>query len=168
MCIILPPTPPTYVTIPKPAAPPAPAPLPPTTPGIPPSPPSPPPATVLDLVNSKVIATNGVGYTFQEILANSGLLLTASGPGDALNCTIRVVVQNNSSLATTAQLTITLLAVNAAELTPTSPMDVAIPANNYSTVNVLYAATGDGTVDVVVSIGGSSITLPIAFYRLLP
>ena len=167
MCIIMPPAPPptTYPPIPKPPAPaPVTPPLPPSS-GDPPSPPAPPPSVVFDLQNSQVIG--GTYPSFQKVLADNGVLLTYTNSGSP-SCILRIVVQNNNSIPVDAQLTITPLVTNAFTLTPQSPILVSVGANNYTTVNVTVLANTEGTVPVVLTIGTTSITLPIAFYNLSP
>ena len=169
MCITMPPAPVGRPPVAVPPTPPAPAPLPPTTPGIPPSPPSPPPAIVIDLANSVVIAPNGVPTTFQKILADNGLLMTVGSSGGGGSYTIRTVTQNLGGTPAEASLLITALVSSSVTLIPSgNPQTLTVPANNYTTTNTLVTVNTDGTVPINISIGTTSITLPIAIFTLNP
>lgn len=169
MCITMPPAPVGRPTVSVPPTPAAPAPLPPTTPGIPSSPPSPPPSIVLDLVNSVVIAPNGVSTSFQKILADNGVLMTVGSGSGGGSYTIRVVAQNLGGTPAEESLQFTALVSSSATFTPgTNPQTLTVPANNYTTINTTVLVNTDGTVPINVSIGTVNVTLPIAIFTLNP
>lgn len=170
MCITMPPAPVGRPPVAVPPTPPAPAPLPPVeNPGIPPSPPSPPPSIVLDLVNSVVIAPNGVQTSFQKVLADNGVLMTVDSGSGGGSYVLRCILQNTSGSVQTGALQITALISSSVTLIPsTNPQTVTVPAENYTTVNTQVVVNTDGTVPMNISIGTTSITLPIAIYTLSP
>lgn len=163
MCIVLPPAPPVATPAPPPPSPPTPPPAP-----APAQPPTPTPAFVIDMAESKVIAPNGLNATFNAILANGGFEASV-GSGSVGTLQVRTVIQNTSTVDQQCTLVISP-EYEEMVVSPSRSQTFTIPGGANVTVTTLLTVSngGGGTYNVEVTVGTTTITLPIALSFLNP